>query len=89
MSTLEMWGPWFAFLVAALLAALVFLPYCLRNREQRGATPLVLLFVGTAVWLCPAFVQLFTGPDPGAWGGLALRMVGVKLDRADPPDDRR
>jgi PAS domain S-box-containing protein len=73
------WGPWLAVLLGSLLAALVFLPYCLQYREQRGATPLAVMFVGIAIWLVSEFVQVLTAPSPAAGGGLALRMLGVKI----------
>jgi PAS domain S-box-containing protein len=76
---LASWGPWLAVLLASLLAALVFLPYCLQNSHQRGAVPLAVMFVGIAVWLASEFVQVLTTAGPAPGGGLALRVVGVKV----------
>lgn len=73
------WGPWLAVLLGSLLAALIFLPYCLQNREQRGATPLVVMFLGITIWLLSEFVQVVTNPGPTPGPGLALRMFGVKI----------
>jgi PAS domain S-box-containing protein len=73
------WGPWLAVLLGSLLAALVFLPYCLQNRDQRGATPLAVMFVGISVWLVSEFVQVLTPAGPAAGGGLGLRLLGVKI----------
>jgi signal transduction histidine kinase len=77
--TVVSWGPWLAVLFGSLLAAAIFMPYCLQNREQRGATPLVVMFVGIIIWLVSELVQLWTAPTPGAGGGLALRTLGVKV----------
>jgi signal transduction histidine kinase len=73
------WGPWLAVLLGSLLATLIFLPYCLQNREQRGATPLAVMFVGIAIWLGSEFVHVLNAPNPDVGTGLALRMLGVKV----------
>lgn len=72
-------GAWVALLVAALVATLVVLSYALQNRDQRGATALVLLFSGVSVWILSEFVQILTGPNPGAYGGFGIRQVGIEL----------
>ena len=70
---------WGVVLVGTLLAAFVFLPYCLQYREERGATPLVVLFVGVAMWVGSELIQLVTGPRPFAGGGLFLRLLGTDI----------
>lgn len=70
---------WVVVIVGTLLAAFIFLPYCLQYREERGATPLAVLFVGIAVWVGSELIQVQTGPDPFAWGGLWVRLVGIDI----------
>lgn len=78
------WELWGIFLLASLAGALVFLPYGFQNRGQRGARPLILMFVGVSIWILSEFIQLYHGqvqqtPDPTAWGGLAVRLLGIEL----------
>ncbi len=78
------WELWGIFLFASLAGALVFLPYGFQNRDQRGAKPLILMFVGVTIWILSEFIQLYHGqlrgtPDPSAWGGLAVRLLGIEL----------
>ena len=70
------WSSWSIFLVGTLAASFIFLPYCLQNREERGATPLALMFVGISLWLFSELLQIGS-PGPNAWGGLSLRLLGA------------
>jgi PAS domain S-box-containing protein len=69
------WTPWVVFLVGTLAASLVFLPYCLQNREERGAVPLAVMFVGIILWLVSELLQLQSSA-PNALGGVSLRVLG-------------
>lgn len=78
------WAPWVALLVASLGASVFFIAYAFRNREQRGATPLLVVFVGGSLWIIAELVLLYHGqvradPDPLAWGGLVIRLIGVEV----------
>lgn len=72
-------GAWVPLLVAGFVASLVVLAYAFQNRDQRGATALILLFSGVGVWLLSEFVQMQTGADPAAYGGFGLRQLGIEL----------
>jgi len=72
------WSPWIVFLLGTLAASFVFLPYCLQNREERGAKPLALMFGGISLWLLSELVQ-FASPAPNAWGGMSLRLLGAGI----------
>ena len=72
------WPLWTAFLVGTLAASFVFLPYCIQNRQERGATPLAIMFVGISLWLLSELIQIGS-PAPNAWGGMSLRLLGAGI----------
>ncbi len=65
--------------VITLILSLVFLSYCLNRLAQRGATSLVIMFVGVALWVGSDLIQFFSGPEPQAWGGMTIRLIGVEV----------
>lgn len=72
--------PAFTFLLVATLGlSVLFLGYCLSNRERRGAASLVVMFVGVGIWVGSDIVQIVSGPTPEAWGGIFFRLLGVEV----------
>jgi len=65
--------------VITLTLSLVFLSYCLNRLSQRGATSLVIMFVGVALWVSSDLIQFLTGPEPQALGGMAIRLIAVEI----------
>ncbi len=65
--------------IITIILSFVFLYYCLNRLNRRGATSLVVMFVGVAIWVASDLIQLATGPEPQAWGGMALRLLGVEV----------
>jgi signal transduction histidine kinase len=66
-------------LVGSLLFSVSFLAYCLKHRDKRGARSLAVVFFGLTIWLISELVQMHTGPDPMAYGGIFFRFLGVDL----------
>jgi PAS domain S-box-containing protein len=66
-------------LILSLFFSVFFLAYCLRHRMKRGTRGLLLLFTGISIWLVSDLIQMHTGPDPLAFGGIVLRFLGVEL----------
>ncbi len=65
--------------VITLTLSVAFLYYCLNRLDRRGAVSLVVMFVGVGFWVTSDLIQFATGTDPLAWGGMALRLIGVEL----------
>lgn len=66
-------------LSVSLLVSIVFFYYSVRRRDQRGVTPLCLMFVGITLWILSDLIQMHTGPDPMAFGGILVRFLGTEL----------
>lgn len=66
-------------LVTTVFLSILFTYACLRSRDRRGATALAVLFVGVILWVVSEIIQMQTGPSPNAWGGMAIRLVGVEM----------
>lgn len=66
-------------LAVSLAFSLLFFYYCVKRRHQRGVTPLSVMFVGISIWILSDLIQIWTGPDPMAYGGMGLRLLGADL----------
>jgi PAS domain S-box-containing protein len=59
-----------------VVLSILFIYYCLQNRDRRGIVPLGVMFVGIAIWVVSEIIQMQTGPRPNAYGGMAIRLFG-------------
>lgn len=68
-----------AILITTLLLSATFLIYSLQNHGRRGVNSIAVMFVGIGIWVLSDIIQTLTGPDPTAWGGMALRLLGIEI----------
>lgn len=66
-------------LAVSLVFSVLFFYYCVNRRHQRGVTPLTVMFVGISIWIFSDLIQIWTGPDPMAYGGMPMRLLGADL----------
>ena len=66
-------------LYVSLGCSFVFLFYCLRHREKRGATPLSVVFAGILLWIAADLIQFHTPGNPLPVIGLDLRLLGPDI----------
>ena len=66
-------------LLGNILLGVIFIQYLLDNRERRGATSLIVLFVGLLIWLLADSIQLWTPANPAPPIGTHLRLLGADV----------
>jgi len=66
-------------LACGLGLSVFFIYYCLQRRETRGASSLLVLFVGLTVWILADLIQLLTPADPLPPVGIRMRVLGPDI----------